>query len=314
MRVALITSCTNRKKVSPSPALEARNLPKGALSSLATEWMRRVAAEGKRVHARDLYAGRAFTEALAAAGAGQGGCYVVSAGLGLISIDDEVPAYSLTVAGSDADNVLKRAIGDVPRTTEWWNLLTTAQGQSRPLSSLIRQERERLFVLALPSSYLALVADDIGSLSVSEIDRMRVIGLPSLRKLVPRSLLNSFVPYDERFEAAESGHAGTRSDFPQRAARHFISAIVPRAPMGSVEEHAKLVESFLEAFARPVLPDRARHSDEMLKDVIRSMWEESHGRVTNALRILRRERKIACEQSRFKRLFWEVSAEKDKRQ
>ena len=63
MRVALVSSCTNRKKLTPSPELQARSLPDASLQSLASEWTRRITGAASTVKARDLYAGRAFTEA-----------------------------------------------------------------------------------------------------------------------------------------------------------------------------------------------------------------------------------------------------------
>jgi hypothetical protein len=310
MRVCLISSCTNRKKLQPQPQMRARELPGGTLDSIAAEWSGRVSTALPRVRARDLYAGRAFTEAVAAAEAGKGGLHVVSAGLGLISADSEVPAYSLTVAGNDEDNVLRKVRVDRPAPSSWWTILNRALGCDKPLAALMARSSDDLFVIALPSTYLDLLADELESLPASGVLRIRLVGLSSLEKLLPAKIAGAFVPYDERLEAVAGTHAGTRSDFPQRAARHFIESILVKDRIASAEEHARQVAKFLDGFERPQIPTRERHTDEMLKEVIRGIWSESQGRVTNGLRVLRRERQIACEQSRFKRLFWEVAEEK----
>lgn len=311
MRVALVSSCTNRKKLSAAPELQARNLPEGAAESVAREWVKRLDAAPQRVGAKNLYAGRAFTEVLAANPFLTGGTHILSAGLGLVALDQPAPGYSLTVAGRDPDNILKKISGaERLRSSDWWQALTHALGTIRPLSRLIGESADTLFVLALPSTYVELVQEDLGHLLGEAAARTRIIGLPSLRKSLPESVRGSLISYDERLEAADSGWAGTRSDFPQRAARHFLSAILPASENGSIDEHASRVSDFLSRLSRPTTPMRQRHTDEALKEIIRDMWVESEGRVTNGLRLLRREKKIACEQSRFKRLFWEVAAEK----
>jgi len=311
MRIGLITSCTNRKKVNPEPILLARNLPIGSPEEVAGEWAGRLASMKARVPARSLYAGRAFSEAIAASEIGHGGCHVVSAGLGLISIEDEVPSYSLTVSGNVEDNVLGKLATGNEKPSIWWRAITRERPPESPLTRLIQESKDLIFVIALPSTYFELVSEDLGSIALATASkRVRVVGLPALQKALPPSVAPSFVAYDERFEAVGDGTAGTRSDFPQRIARHFIAEIVSKNPSASAIDHGKAVSALLERFSRPVIPNRQRHSDDELKDVIRSMWSESQGKVTNGLRVLRRERRIACEQSRFKRLFWEVAQEK----
>lgn len=310
MRVALVSSCTNRKKLAATSELQARNLPEGSADSVAGEWVKRLGAARQRVEAKKLYAGRAFTEVLAAHPTLTGGGYILSAGLGLVALEERAPGYSLTVAGRDPDNILRKIAGQSPSSSDWWQALTGELGASWPLSRLIQDSSDTLFILALPSTYLELVQEDLGQLSRGAVSRLRIIGLPSLRRSLPESIRGSLISYDERLEA-DSGWTGTRSDFPQRAARHFLSAILPASESDSIDEHASRVSDFLSRLSRPATPIRQRHTDDALREIIRDMWDESEGRVTNGLRLLRREKKIACEQSRFKRLFWEVAEEKN---
>jgi hypothetical protein len=311
MRVALVSSCTHRKKLAPSQELLARTLPESSLLALAQEWTRRLSLADKKIPARDLYAGRAFTEVLAAKDASNADLYVISAGLGLLEVSQHVPAYSLTVVGADEDNVLSKVSGERVKPKQWWAALSSALGRERPLTSLIEESKDHLFVFALPSTYLDLVAEDIAGVTANAAKRIRIVGLPSLAKAIPKSLASNLIAYDERLEATNSGMAGTRSDFPQRAARHFVTSVLssPNSATDSAQSHAVRASEFLAGFERPQIPSRERHSDDMLKNVIRGMWPETQGRVTNGLRLLRRGRGIACEQSRFKRLFWEVASE-----
>jgi hypothetical protein len=312
MRVALISSCTNRKKLPPSQELLARSLPEASISNLAQEWSRRLASAGKKIPARNLYAGRAFTEALTGTDAANADLYVVSAGLGLVSVESDVPSYSLTVVRADKDNVLLKATDGTDNPKIWWAKLNGTRGQERPLATLVEASPDCLFVFALPSTYLGMVFDDISTISAAAAKRIRIVGLPTLAAAIPKTLVSNLIVYDERMEAPDAGIAGTRSDFPQRAARHFVTSVLKSANSvsDSVQIHSARVSEFLSNFQRPKTPTRERHSDDMLKNVIRGMWPETQGRVTNGLKLLRRHRGIACEQSRFKRLFWEVAAEK----
>jgi hypothetical protein len=305
MRPILVTSCTNRKKQLASPSLQARNLPPGTLSSVVSEWTGRVREAAYRIQARDLYGGRSFREALAA----ESELFVCSAGLGLIGTDVLIPPYNLTVIGTDADNVLQR-IHEPHRVQprEWWDSLLRGLGVD-PLSTLISSNADRLIVLALSSTYLQMVSEDLNSLSDDELRALRVIGRPGIRGNLPARVAACTVTYDDRLEGAGAGMTGTRSDFPQRAARHFIRTVLPKSQSADAPEHDALVSQSLAGYSPRVIEHRTRFSDDELKVIIRDVWNQAGGRVTAGLRILRRERHIACEQSRFKKLFAQVSEE-----
>src|SRR5690349_6098107 len=141
MRVALITSCTNRKRVVPLRDLRAHNLSSAPLARLAADWVHRLRSARSRVPARDFYAGRGFTAALAAVEAYEVQPHIVSAGMGLIHVDDLVPPYSLTVAGRVSDNGLTRIKeGGGERPAQWWAALNDQLHQGHPLSRLIRSK------------------------------------------------------------------------------------------------------------------------------------------------------------------------------
>jgi len=309
MRIGLITSCTNRKRQPAPPQLRARNLGPGSIHVVATDWANRVRGEQSRTRARDLYGGRSFSEAKAASTIAGAALYIVSAGLGLVEADDLIPSYSLTVTGADPDNVLARLVGSVSPKS-WWSALCAALQTTRPLTQLVSTKTDHLFILALPRSYFDLIAEEIQALPQEALRRLRIIGLSSIKAHIAPNVSSSVVVYDERLEVAGGSLSGTRSDFVQRAARHFLTTVLPDARVASAQEHNRLVAAQLSPFKAPVRPIRSRLSDDALRAVIREFWDDTGGRVTAGLRLMRRDRQLACEQSRFKRLFWEVAAEK----
>src|SRR5687768_7737726 len=108
MRITVVTNCTARKAVRAPRLLRARSLPVGALKTVAKEWKRRLAGATERVPAAKLYQGRGFQEARRAAQLAQTPLYIISAGLGLITERDFIPAYSLTVSNDHLDAVSRR--------------------------------------------------------------------------------------------------------------------------------------------------------------------------------------------------------------
>jgi hypothetical protein len=63
---AVVTACTNRKRLPPGQGLRASELARGALERVAQEWLSRLDADA-RVPAGRLYCGRAFAESVLAA-------------------------------------------------------------------------------------------------------------------------------------------------------------------------------------------------------------------------------------------------------
>ncbi|OYV67537.1 MAG: hypothetical protein B7X09_01145 [Acidiphilium sp. 21-66-27] len=158
-----------------------------------------------------------------------------------------------------------------------------------------------VIILALPGTYLGLIADELASLPPSILARIRLVG-PS-RGVVGPKLAEVWMPYDSRFENAEGPNPGTRGDFAQRAARHFAEVVVRDAPRGDVATHAAMVERCLDPLLPPALPRRATGTDAELIEVIRDLLPQAGGRSGETLRLLRRQAGRACEQARFRRLF-----------
>lgn len=303
--VALIlTSCTNRKRVPPPRALTAHVLKAGTLEGVVTDWtgrMRRVAPTTK---ASDLYCGRAFRQAEAAALRLDAVFMVVSAGLGFVSASAMVPSYSLTVAPGSADNILDRIDGS-PAASNWWQALNRASSFGSPLAKIANGSRGPILV-ALSGSYLSMIAEDLLSLPEKARSRLRIF------TLFPRSELSSglsdyVMPYDARFDGPGSPMPGTRGDFAQRTLAHFVETVFEASPRGSLHEHAAAVKKKLSRLRPPKPIFRTKASDDEILTLISRHWGKVGGQSSRMLRHLRDNLQIACEQSRFRKLFLRVS-------
>lgn len=296
--VAIVTNCTQRKagrhRVDVAVLPECASLPR-----LAQAWRRAIGTASADMAAESLYQGRSIVDTAAAAAALGAPWYVVSAGLGLIRHDQPVPAYECTVAaGTDLDRRL-RAVGcHVP---QWWNALT--ETSPAPLSRLIAKAPT---LLALPSGYLRLVQDDLAQVTPARARSLRIFTSAAGVQFLPRHLQGCVMPYDDRLESVR-GYAGTRSDFAQRALRHFVE-VLQATEMPLEESHETVAASLAHRRRRHRATGQRMTDDEILK-VLEAQWTRHSGSSTKLLRYLRDEARISCEQKRFSRLWQGLSAQ-----
>lgn len=298
-RFVVVTTCTNRKRLPVADGLQARALSKGEPVEVARIWFQRLAtAPGPRVSVRDLYCGRSFREAQAAALALEAPLFVVSAGLGLVAAEVQAPAYSMTLVRESPDSVLQKLERCGPQ--EWWGALAALSPfhQSEPTGS-------GLILAALSGPYLQLVAADWLGWPAAKRARLRIF-CKDPGPEAPEALRAQFMPYDDRLDGVGAGFAGTQGDFAQRAMRHFAEHVA-MGP-GDAQTHACKVKNLLAPVEARERPIRDRLSDEQLIALIHDEWEAVGGRSSAMLHRLRRQLNVACEQSRFKGLFKRAAA------
>lgn len=300
----ILTACTQRKRFVPHSLLSARDLASGALRDVSREWRARLSRAEPVATANELYCGRSFVEAKKAAQIVRGDLYIASAGLGLLRGDDNAPAYNLTVSKGSPDCILDKLIGD-QKAADWWAEIATARAPFEAIERTVG-----LIILALPSAYLKMIAPTLGQFRQTVLERIRIIGAGREASELPTNLSSQFLPYDERLDGPQSPIRGTKSDFASRAVRHFVEAVLEKAPIASVETHAKIVHETLAPWERPQAKSGTRASDAELKSLIRDHWNRMEGKSTKILRVLRDELNVACEQKRFARLATEVREER----
>lgn len=303
-RHLILAPCSRRKRGKPAARVAAADLPRGKLRDVAAEWVRRLSLASADVPAGDYYCGRGPAEARAAACESGAHLVFVSAGLGYVPAATLVPHYSLTVAERDPDSIGRIVEGDAPPQI-WWSTLKQAKAKTG-LGSIslleLAGDSGALIVAALPGAYLGMIGQDLVQLPPGVRARVRIVGAP--RSAVPPTLADLWMPYDARFDGPASPNAGTRGDFAQRAARHFLAEVASRAPTAGAAEHAATVRGLLAPL--PEAERRARRragSDTELIGAIGELLPKAHGRSGITLRLLRREAGWACEQGRFRRLF-----------
>jgi len=161
-------------------------------------------------------------------------------------------------------------------------------------------------MIALPSGYLEMVASDLLDLDDATRGTLRIFSSAAGVSTLPPALQPCAMPYDDRLESL-AGYDGTRSDFPQRAMRHFVESLHGH----ELDLHAARdrVTEALGGLTYRRIPVRTRLSDQEIETVLRRQWARYKGSSTALLRYLRQEAQIACEQKRFRSIWQGLRAE-----
>lgn len=301
----VVTNCTTRKRsFTPAVTLSAGDHSE-SLATIAQRWMSSLEHAPRTATAGELYAGRAMTEVKRVAHTLGTEFYVVSAGLGLIHESTPVPNYDLTVASGQGP--LSKALQNSGATAaHWWRLLAGRSPRRTPLADLVRTTVPRIVLLALPSSYLSLVSDDLAEIDDEARQRLRICTSNAGLRTIPRKLASCVLPYDDRLESLP-GFDGTRADFPQRALRHFVLEL--RAHTLTLADAKSAVHQALGGLQPRTVPVRTKRTDDQIIDLIRNHWSAYSGNSARLLRVLRDQDLVACEQSRFRDLWRLVKKE-----
>lgn len=301
----VITNCTSRKRLGAEALTLRADLSFEGIHSAVQAWQAAYQDAPKVRVVRDLYLGRSFSDAYKSSRSLGGELLVVSSGLGLTHELDEAPSYDLTFA--DTTNPLAVVLqrhGWTP--AEWWDALNQSGIGHGPLWKLVESSPPGLILIALPSGYLEMVSPDLLHLSVEDRQRLRIFSSSSGSAGLHPELQPYALPYDDRLEAIP-GHNGTRTDFPQRALRHFVEELEGhRLPL---TEARTRVESALDGLQPRHIPARTKLTDAEIARVMRQQWKRHKGSSTLLLRYLRQEAQIACEQKRFRGIWQGLKAE-----
>ncbi len=298
----ILTSCTNRKRYQPEPHLDTLNLPRGTLEETASNWISRRNKADTHYEAGSLYVGRPMKDARNAAQQINTSPYIISAGMGLISILDAIPSYNLTVQSKSQGSIQKKIIEPI-RPMDWWRALNTALDRKNPVAGLVKIHKRELTLIACPEVYAQMISDDVLTLNDEDISTIRIFG-PRTPDNFPVRFRNLIMPYDERFDGPDSPLPGTRTDYPQRVLLHFVKDILPgSSSRDDITVHRDSIEKRMETMRRPALIRRTPLNDEQIIHLIRNCWETAEGKSSKMLRVLRDREKVACEQGRFANLF-----------
>lgn len=306
MKTVIITNCTNRKRLDGAPPLGLKDRRYLSIDVMAQAWAEQISKHPATMKASSLYVGRSVTDARHVAAKLDANLMFASTGLGLVESDQTCPSYNLTVS-QDPNSISPRLMRLGARASDWWDAVNAAQSKAKPIANVVNHRDVSLVLIALPSSYVQLIANDLGGISDVNIGKLRIFTSRPGIEMLPPSLKNSAMPYDERLET--SVLPGTRSDFPQRALRHFVEVLgMSEAPL---EAARKTVYAAMDQLSAAKTTIRRRASDTEITYMLECAWTRHQGSSTRLLRYLRDDALVSCEQSRFRRLWLDLKRQEN---
>lgn len=303
----VVTNCTSRKRSTGYTGPSTTDLRTGNLIEVANEWREKLNATNPKQEANAVYCGRSFREVEIAAKSLNAELFIISAGLGVIHSKTKIPCYNLTVSCGTPVSVNNKIIPPYS-SKNWWLEVTKNNPYGTPLQNLLANHPNELILFALPKAYIDLIFCELDCLPVSHRENLRFFG-KNTKAALPSILQNNWMPYDDRLQALGKGYSGTQSDFAQRALKHFVHYILPDSLQGNALIHSNNILNHFKLIDSAKKVERKKIDDSTIEDLMRAHSINGTLTATGLLRIFRHSLGIACEQTRFKKIYQSVQNE-----
>lgn len=295
---SIAAPCSGRKEKLPVDSLRAPKLRRGNQNAVAEAWLGRLQGTepSQWTIASELYAGRSFRRVRDVANLLGCRFFVVSAGLGFLDGRTAIPSYDLSLSAT-GDAALRQRLTHTPRPSDWWLSL-----EASPFASSLKElclGSARILV-ALTQPYAEMVGASLAALPAVHRNRLRILGF-GLKPYISAELHQQVITYDDRLDQITPG---TRLDGASRALAHFANLVATR-PMTDMKADQVQVDVALSTVELPVPVSRKRVSDAVVAGYV-ARFIRNGLPANRALKRLRSEMHVACEEQRFRRLYEEA--------
>ena len=305
MKIVIITNCSKRKKQKAQQSLMAMNLQAASIEHVANEWSQEVmASKGDTLVAREQYVGRSFKEVKIIEKTVEFDWHIISAGLGLISSEKEIPSYDLTITNGSSNSIAQK-LSCNSSIADWWAKINEKfNHECFPIAKLLNSNKDSLFLFALTKSYFNLISSELSK--INDKSKIRLFGFRDSNNLV-ESIKKYFLPYDPlKFDGPDSENNGIKNDYPRRVLRHYVEQILCQQKEPNFEQESKLVEEYLSKKTPQKILKNKKYTDDYIIGKIKNYNKADYPTHRILLKHFRHDLNIACEDSRFKALFHEV--------
>lgn len=295
---ALVVPCSAKKSKLSSPGLMGSRLTAGRQLTVGSRWQQQLRESTPCIQAGELYSGSSFRRVRQLGLSIDRPVWVISAGLGLVSAEQLIPPYDLTLSSASAASLPNRILGDF-RHDAWWELVQTSPF-ANTLSSIFDSQHQSRVLVALTKPYAQLIGNALATMPLELRSRLRVFG-PGIVASLPQALRSQVLYYDQRLDSISPG---IKLDAAARALVHF-GELTAQIPITTVEDDQALIELALEPIQVQPGIQRVRWDDDTLREHLRP-WASQGLPLKAALRRLRDDSRVSCEERRFRRLYDEV--------
>jgi hypothetical protein len=293
----LITNCAATKRITAGEPVLLRKWS-GSVRQRFHWWRNAIEKQVPTTTARQCYGGDAWSQAIATEkiSPSRSKLWVISAGLGLLSADEEISNYSATFVNNEPDSVAS----DLSGKADWWNLLVEWRRGLTGIgciTDLAVANPKSVFIVSVSSSYFSVIKDDLISArtALASPDQLLVI---SAGTRPVASLGDSLLPIDARFENLVGG---ARATLNARMLRHIVEE--NRQERISASKISVYLSAIATTLKSPRSFDRRSLGDKEITAFIRKQLRLVPRCNASALLRILRDQGMACEQKRFRRIY-----------
>ena len=307
-RLHVVLSCTNRKRAPVPASLRLGSLSEDVEDRVAT-WIERLEGASLGVEAEHLYAGEYWRAGMKlrtiARERFEVDVWVLSAGFGLIGIGQRICPYGATLSAGHADSVVTRSAGSLVigcQRRRWWSALSAwngpgGDGSRRTLTALAAHDPEASILVCAGQDYLEAIGEDLVQAQNRLTCTEQLLVFGSAAPSIP--LASSWVQVPGRLRTCLGGSLSSTG---VRAAMAALSTCPANGQLRASEAQ-RVVGALTESSEGLPAYQRKRLEDHEIDGWIRKhTLAVSTATRSRALRTFRDEG-MACEQSRFGRLF-----------
>lgn len=304
MKIHLITNCTNSKSSKIKHNIKLENID--SVECFPSQvWMNTLSMQQGLCPAIDLYVGDHWARVVDVYNQNFP-VWIISAGYGLISADENICSYNATFTPNDANSVSRFYSGDslAEKNITWWKNIHSAKavgsGDLAPIEKLYVENKSDVFFIALPPNYLKVIEPEIIKLIQGGLITKNNTFIFSTKQNLDSSLESLF--YQAKDDLCEQ-LGGSRISLNIRLASYILKKISLKK---STVHQVKHFYSELLMNSKPAIRfDRVKMTDEKIICFIRDesiLLGYENASASRLLRILR-DKGMACEQTRFRALF-----------
>lgn len=313
--VHIVASCSDRKRIGLGAAVQLRTFKvRDPVERLERWWSALSDDDGHRLAARDLYVGPywAAVRDLGATGARAGlqvHLWVASAGYGLVPESASLRCYSATFRSNVADSVIRSQ--DAMRgfhSKWWWDALSRKRASGwkgpRRVSAIAQRDPSARIIIIGSPGYVSALEDDLLDVLSTHNSAERLLIVSGEKERCRNELHASWITSSARLLSVVGGslpalHARVARKILDDAPRFGLDATALRARWARISERSP----------EAMKPVRTQATDDEVKAFIRSsLREQPKSKHTKLLRDFRAAGR-ACEQSRFRNLFMQVTGD-----
>jgi len=334
-KLHIIANCANRKRVPPETELKSISHT-AAVEERATAWWKKLNAasapnsqdgnlfqeDDGRIKVKNLYVGSYWATIrnlpqIAEVSGFDSSLWVISAGYGLISSDDQINSYSATFTPGNENSITNSEKEVTYRNKilrQWWNKISgfslPNNSSPRKISQLLRENSNDKFLIVASADYLSAIEEDLLE-GVSRLDSLDNILIITSKSFSNDKLQNNIVPADARLQCNSNCEGNCQTHLVPRGVRGTISAALAATIIKKAKEtgfNAQTIKQFVEKRIKEspnlISFDRTRLNDDEVRKFINKESKALPSASCSFLLRKMRNEGLACEQKRFKSIYW----------